>query len=131
MMAETASLSEDEAAFVACLSQCCEDARTGQLLAMDFARMLRERDVAALAAWLTRAQSSRIPEITNFAAILSRHLAAVTAALSLATSNGQVEGQINRLKLVKRSMYGRASFDLLKRRGARRLVVKPAHQICP
>jgi hypothetical protein len=45
-----------------------------------------------------------------------RDLAAVTAGLSLPWSNGQVEGQINRLKLVKRTMYGRASFDLLRKR---------------
>jgi transposase len=115
-MAETVSPSDGEAAFIGCLEQQCEEARTGRLIATDFARMLRERDVAALATWLTQAQTSGIPEVANFAAILSRDLAAVTAALSLEISNGQVEGQVNRLKLVKRTMYGCASFDLLKRR---------------
>jgi transposase len=116
LLAETASLSEDEAVFAEYLCQLCADARTGQLLAKDFTRMLRERDVAGLAPWLKRAQTSGIPEVTNFAATLSRDRAAVAAALSLEISNGQVEGQVNRLKLVKRTMYGRASFDLLKRR---------------
>lgn len=115
LMTETVNLRTDEVDFVECLCRDCEDARTGQLFANDFARMLRERDAAALAPWLKRAQNSGMPEVTNFAAILTRDLAAVAAALSLEISNGQVEGQINRLKLVKRTMYGRASFDLLKR----------------
>jgi transposase len=116
LMAETAALHTDEAEFVECLCQSCEEVCNGQRFANDFAHMLRERDVAALAAWIKRAQTSNIPEVTNFVAILSRDLAAVTAALSLEVSNGQVEGQINRLKLVKRTMYGRANFDLLRRR---------------
>lgn len=92
------------------------EARTGRVIATDFARMLRERDVAALVAWLMRVQTSGIPEVTNFAAILSCDLAAVTAALSLDISNSQTEGQVNRLKYLKRQMYGRANFDLLRQR---------------
>ena len=56
------------------------------------------------------------PRISSFANGLQRDLTAVSAGLSLPWSNGQVEGQINRLKLIKRSMYGRASFDLLRHR---------------
>ena len=52
----------------------------------------------------------------SFAAGLRRDESAVRAALRLAHSNGQVEGQINKLKLLKRSMYGGGRFDLLKRR---------------
>jgi transposase len=52
----------------------------------------------------------------NFATGLERDKAAVVAGLSESWSNGQVEGQVNRLKLKKREMYGRANFDLLRQR---------------
>ncbi len=55
-------------------------------------------------------------ELRGFAKGLQADKAAVRAALSLEWSNGQVEGQINRLKLIKRQMYGRAKFDLLRQR---------------
>jgi transposase len=57
-----------------------------------------------------------VPAVATFAAGLEQDGPAVRAALTLPWSSGQAEGQINRLKLVKRSMYGRASFDLLRRR---------------
>jgi transposase len=57
-----------------------------------------------------------VPELQSFAAGLRRDKAAVMAALSLPYSNGQVEGQVNRIKLIKRTMYGRANFDLLRQR---------------
>ena len=55
-------------------------------------------------------------EMRRFAAGLKPDLTAVKAALSLPWSNGQTEGQVNRLKRIKRQMYGRASFDLLRHR---------------
>ena len=57
-----------------------------------------------------------IPEFASLAAGMKRDKAAIETALTLATSNGQVEGQVNRLKLVKRSMYGRAKLDPLRQR---------------
>ncbi len=66
--------------------------------------------------WLTAVIESKIPELNGFARSLSRDKDAVLAALSLPWSNGQVEGQVNRLKLIKRQMYGRAKFDLLRLR---------------
>jgi transposase len=89
---------------------------TAYHLAQDFIVMVRERQAAALEGWLDRAVTSAIPEIGSFVAGLQRDQAAVQAALELPWSNGQVEGQINRLKLIKRSMYGRANFDLLRQR---------------
>ena len=89
---------------------------TAYTLAQDFVRMVREHTVDALADWIARAAASCVAELGSFANGLQRDLAAVTAGLSLAWSNGQVEGQINRLKLIKRTMYGRASFDLLRKR---------------
>jgi transposase len=54
--------------------------------------------------------------VRNFAEALRRDYKAVRAALEYNWSNGQAEGQVNRLKLLKRAMYGRAKFDLLKAR---------------
>ena len=85
-------------------------------LAQEFAVMARERTGQGFDAWLTRATTSGIPELDRFARGLADDRAAVEAALSLEWSNGQTEGQVNKLKLLKRSMYGRANFDLLRLR---------------
>jgi transposase len=67
--------------------------------------------------WLARVQELNVArELRGFAAGLTRDEAAVKAALSLEWSNGQVEGQVNRLKLLKRPMFGRAGFVLLRSR---------------
>jgi len=57
-----------------------------------------------------------MPEFEHSAKSLRSDYQAVQAALILPWSNGQVEGQVNRLKLIKRQMYGRAKFDLLRQR---------------
>ena len=67
-------------------------------------------------AWLEDATTSGLPEFHSFATGLRRDQAAIVAAVSLPYSNGQTEGRITKLKLLKRSMYGRASFELLRRR---------------
>jgi len=85
-------------------------------LARDFLALLRERDPAALDGWLVRAASDEVPEFRELAAGLAQDRAAVEATLRLDWSNGQVEGHVNKLKLVKRAMYGRAGFPLLRRR---------------
>jgi transposase len=59
---------------------------------------------------------SRLPELKSFADSLKQDQPAVVAALTYEWNNGRVEGQVNRLKLIKRSMYGRAKPDLLKAR---------------
>jgi transposase len=86
-------------------------------LAQEFATMARERQgPGAFEAWLTIATASGIAELDRFARGLTGDQAAVEAGLSLEWSNGQTEGQVNKLKLLKRSMYGRANFDLLRLR---------------
>jgi transposase len=85
-------------------------------LAQEFVTMARERTGQRLAAWLTRATTSGITELDRFARGLTDDCAAVEAGLSQGWSNGQTEGQVNRLKLLKRQMYGRANFDLLRQR---------------
>ena len=85
-------------------------------LARDFVALLRARDAAALAPWLARAEVSEVREFRDFAAGVRRDQAAIAAALTEPWSSGQVEGQVNRLKLLKRGMYGRTGFALLRRR---------------
>jgi transposase len=86
-------------------------------LAQSFRSMQRQRQgKERLDGWLQEASSSNLPELQHFAAGIQRDKAAVQAGLSLPYSNGPVEGHINRLKLIKRSMYGRAHFDLLRQR---------------
>jgi transposase len=85
-------------------------------LAEEFVAFLRARDPERLDPWLTRAQDSTLPAFRNFARKLDSDHDAVRAALTLPWSTGQVEGQINRLKMIKRQMFGRANFDLLNRR---------------
>lgn len=66
--------------------------------------------------WFTAVEGSSVVEFKNFAKGIRRDEAAVRAAMKTEWSNGQVEGQVNRLKLLKRQMYGRANFDLLRAR---------------
>jgi len=110
------SLEEDQAHFVTQLLAGCSEIGVGQRLIEAFLRLVRERSPQALDDWFTEVKESNLPELVSFAAGLRRDEAAVRAALHLEYSNGQVEGQINKLKLLKRSMYGRARFDLLKHR---------------
>ena len=66
--------------------------------------------------WLEEAEQCGLKVFKNFAAGLRRDYEAVKAALTYEWSQGQVEGQVNRLKFIKRQMYGRAKFDLLRKR---------------
>jgi transposase len=79
----------------------------------DFQAMIRRRSLADLDPWLARAKSGLI---ASFANGVIKDKAAVSAAISSSWSNGQTEGQITKLKLVKRQMYGRGKLDLLQAR---------------
>jgi transposase len=85
-------------------------------LAEDFLVMLRRREGERFPAWLDAAEASGIDELTRFAAKLRADQAAVQAGLTLRHSNGQTEGHVTKLKLVKRQGYGRAKVDLLRKR---------------
>jgi transposase len=78
--------------------------------------MVRERRGADLEAWMAEAIHSGIESLARFARGLQDDLVAIKAGLTLAWSNGITEGQIHRLKLVKRQSYGRAGFALLRQR---------------
>ncbi len=79
-----------------------------------FLEIVRNRDLPKLASWLDDAFSSDITELGSFVTGIKRDRLAVEAALSLPWSQGVVEGQVNRLKMLKRMMFGKAGFDLLR-----------------
>ena len=85
-------------------------------LNQDFAQLVRNREPEQLDPWLTRAVQSNLEAKGRFALSLGEDYKAVKAGVTLEWSNGQVEGQINRLKMLKRQMYGRASIKLLSQR---------------
>lgn len=85
-------------------------------LADGFAALIRKQSTGALTDWLPKAEASSCPELRQFAEGLRRDEAAVEAAVTESWSNGPVEGQVNRLKAIKRQMYGRAGFVLLRAR---------------
>ncbi len=72
--------------------------------------------LATLRRWLDRAKTCGVPALQTFATGVQQDLASIEAALTTSWSNGQTEGHVNKLKLLKRQMYGRARFDLLRRR---------------
>jgi len=94
-------------------------ARTAELM-VDFATMLRERAGERLDEWLAQVEDQEVSELRSFAQSLRKDYEAVKAGLTLCWSNGQVEGQVHRLKLLKRQAYGRASFETLRKRVLRR-----------
>jgi len=103
-------------ALLAQLGEGTAEVREAVELSQAFATMLRERQADRLDGWLDRATRCSAGAIVRFAQGLQREVAALRAALSLPWSTGPVEGHINRLKLLKRQMYGRAKLDLLERR---------------
>jgi transposase len=85
-------------------------------LTQQFAQMLRTRTGEKLEDWLAKVDNSQISELQSFVLGVQRDKAAVVAGLTLPQNNGLVEGKVNKLKLIKRMMYGRAGFPLLRQR---------------
>jgi transposase len=85
-------------------------------LAQRFIQMMHEHQSAKLDSWISTCTSSGIADLETFALGLQKELSAIKAAFTLSYSTGPVEGQVNRLKLIKRSMYNRGSFALLRQR---------------
>jgi transposase len=85
-------------------------------LAQDFAHLVRQRQPVCLDPWLQRATTSALEALQRFASGLREDYEAVKAGVSLPWSTSPVEGHINRLKMLKRQMFGRARLDLLSRR---------------
>lgn len=107
------------------LCQLCEEVNTAAEMALGFSKMVKERLADSFDDWLMQSERSSVGELKRFAVNLRRDYAAVKAALTEIWSNGQTEGQVHRLKLVKRQMYGRAKFDLLRLRVLHTMPVPP------
>ena len=101
------------------LKQLCEHspelAQTRQL-AQQFLRLVRERRGRELHKWVAAVQKHGPPELRGFSRNLGRDWEAVLAGLTVRWSSGSVEGHVNKLKVIKRQMFGRARFDLLRTR---------------
>jgi hypothetical protein len=82
----------------------------------DFADLMNKHHGDRLPDWMLRVQADDLPALHSLVTGLRRDLDAVTAGLTMIWSSGPVEGAVNRIKTIKRSMYGRAGFDLLRRR---------------
>ena len=97
------------------LLKSCEPIRLTTDLVRSFGVAVRERDLTALTAWHKQASDpGSTKERNGFAESLSRSWAEVSAAVKHTWSNGRTEGYVNRLKLIKRKMYGGAKLDLLR-----------------
>ena len=109
-------LTADEQAAVHTLQAQCPELRTVRRLAHRFRAMVQHRLARRLTRWLVDAEKSGVPELRGFVRSLRLDAAAIRAMLRCRWSNGPTEGHINRLKMLKRQMFGRASLPLLKRR---------------
>nr|MBA2343990.1 transposase [Rubrobacter sp.] len=109
-------LTADQEAYLLRLGDLDETLADAYRLTQGFTRMVRGLEGEELDEWLEEADASEAVVMKRFAASLKKDLSAVRAGLTESLSNGPVEGFIHKLKLIKRSMYGRASFTLLRSR---------------
>lgn len=115
LLRKETQLTDAEAALVAHRQQHAL-VQQAQMLAQTVQTMVQQRTPDDFDSWLTACFESDIPEYKTFAKALQQEHASIRAALTEPWSSGQGAGQITRLKFLKRQMYGRASFDLLRRR---------------
>ena len=116
LLADPARLTGAEQRYLTSLCRLSPQVALAQALAREFHTLIRKRDVPGLYEWLHGAKLSGIAEFTGVANGIWRDRQAVEAALTHSESQGQTEGFVNKLKFLKRSGYGRAGFDLLRRR---------------
>ncbi|MDV6247209.1 transposase [Rhodococcus opacus] len=109
-------LTDDERAQLDALLGRSPALTTTRELVHDFAEIMTDRRGLDLAAWMTAVDAHGEPALRSFVRGLRRDLDAVTAGLTLSHSSGPVEGHVNRIKMLKRQMYGRANLDLLRKR---------------
>jgi transposase len=113
---EAEHLDAEAIAFIERLCREHPEIDRARCLALEFGLLIRERRANALSSWLTAADVSGIAELVAFVRGIRTDITAVEQAVSSEFSNGQTEGQVNRLKVLKRQMYGRAKLDLLRAR---------------
>ncbi len=113
---DPAKLDEKEQVTLTAICQASDTARTTYQLVQEFRNMLHMRSGEKLDDWLSSVKASQIRELQSFVFGVERDKAAVVAGLTLSQNNGLVEGKVNKLKLIKRMMYGRAKVPLLRQR---------------
>jgi transposase len=113
---DPAALRAEEREALATLRQTYPTLDTLYPVVQAFRQLLHQRQGTCLDVWLKQARASQIKELQRFANGLEKDRAAVVAGLTRNESNGPTEGPSTKLKLVKRTMYGRASFPLLRQR---------------
>jgi transposase len=116
LLRESRKLKTEERAYVKELCRLSPEIKVGQELAQRFQSIVRGRLVEDFDSWRESVRGSGLGEFERFSNSLMKDEAAVRAGLSSEWSSGQVEGHVNRLKMIKRQMYGRANFDLLRAR---------------
>lgn len=116
MLLRPEGLTDEQQKTAELLSRLSPEVGRAQQLALSFIEVVKERDADGLRGWLVNAQRSEVAEFITFANGITADLRAVRAALEYEWSQGQVEGQVHRLKLIKRQMYGRGKLDLLRAR---------------
>ena len=116
LLRDPATLSNDEQASLRGVQDRCPhlDALAGHIT--EFAKILTGRHGDRLDAWIAAVEADDQPDLHAYAAGLKRDHAAVLNGLTLPHSSGPVEGNVNRIKMIKRQMYGRASLSLLRKR---------------
>lgn len=105
-------LTEEQRQFRTVLLAKSAPIRQGREIVQEFRTVLAKRQAAALTEWEAKVRASELKEFGTFLLGLARDRAAVENAITQCWSNGPTEGQVNRLKNLKRSMFGRANFDL-------------------
>ena len=116
VLKEEKKLTEEQQQFRTLLLAKSAPIREGRELVQEFRTLLAKQQATALAAWEAKVRASELKEFATFLLGIARDRTAVENAITQTWSNGPVEGQVNRLKNIKRSMFGRANFDLLKAR---------------
>ncbi len=116
LIKQPAVLTEPQRNHLEQITQASDDLKLAYQLTQEFVTMIRQHQADPFDGWLERVKAHAPRELKSFAVGLRRDYQAVRAGLSGPQSNAQVEGQITRLKLLKRQMYGKAHFDLLRGR---------------
>jgi len=116
LLARPDQLTEEDLHLPSVLPDLHPDIHLAVITSQRFAQIVRDRLPEAFEEWLQQSLQSTLREIRSFARGIQRDHDAVKAALELPYSNGMVEGHVNRIKFVKRQMFGRANFDLLRLR---------------
>ncbi len=123
LLAHPDSLDEGDEQCLQRITDNSPEAAKAHQLAQRFTEMTRKKDREDFGRWMEETLQSGLLDFESFAVGLGREREAVEAALRESWSNGQAEGHVSRLKCPKRQMYGRAGFELLRRR----VLLQPEH----